>query len=246
MGYKMSTFKRYEKKYMLNTNQHEALREAISGNTKPDKFDQYTICNIYYDTDNYQVIRRSIEKPVYKEKLRIRSYGIPGKNDTIFFELKKKYKKEVFKRRVSMSVLELNNYLEKGMYPDVSAQVLGEIEYFISMYNPHPKIFIAYERSALVGKNDSSLRITFDQNIRFRNKDLSLLSGDCGTQILDDSQYLMEIKIRGAMPIWLSSTLNELDIYPRSFSKYGYCYQNFITQNEDFSFEQLKKKHIAA
>ena len=228
MGTRTSTFKRYEKKYMLNHRQYVALRELIKAHTKPDQYDHYTICNIYYDTDNYAIIRRSIEKPVYKEKLRIRSYGMPSDEDTIFFELKKKYKKEVFKRRVSLSVSELQSYLSDGIIPDVSQQVLDEIAYFMAMYKPIPKIFIAYERSALVGLDDTSLRITFDQNIRFREDQLSLTSGDFGMKILDDNKYLMEIKIVGAMPLWLSRTLNKLNIYPRSFSKYGYCFQNYM------------------
>ena len=242
----MSTFKRYEKKYLLDEAQYEALRKSISNNTQADQYDRYTICNIYYDTDNYEIIRRSIEKPVYKEKLRIRSYGTPGRKDAIFFELKKKFKKEVFKRRVSMSVSELENYLDKGMQPCVSKQVMDEITYFISMYRPCPRIFIAYERSALVGKYDSSLRITFDQNIRFRNNDLSLCDGDYGTKILDDTQYLMEIKMRGAMPIWLSRTLNDLKIYPVSFSKYGYCYTNYILQGKEAIAGQSDKKQFVA
>ena len=228
MELNMSTFKRYEKKYMLNKSQHEELLSRIKPYVQPDEFDKYTICNIYYDTDSYQIIRRSLEKPIYKEKLRVRSYGTPGEDDTIFFELKKKFKKEVFKRRVSMSLKDFHNYLENGVIPEVSEQVLGEIEYFMSMYKPEPKLYIAYERLALCGKQDKELRITFDNNIRFRNHDLSLSKGDYGYKILDESMYLMEIKVGGAMPLWLSAALNELEIYPVSFSKYGYCYTNYI------------------
>ena len=51
----------------------------------------YNIYNIYYDTDNSDVIRHSISKPYYKEKLRLRSYYIPNNsNDKVFLELKRK------------------------------------------------------------------------------------------------------------------------------------------------------------
>ena len=128
MAYNMSTFKRYEKKYVIDANQYEILKRKLNNYTKADKFDKYTICNIYFDTHSYEIIRRSIDKPVYKEKLRLRSYGTPGRKGEVFFELKKKYKKEVFKRRVSMSVDELENYIENGTKPNVSQQVMAEIE----------------------------------------------------------------------------------------------------------------------
>ena len=245
MSGNMSTFKRFEKKYLINKAQHEEILKKMKSHVEPDEFDKYTICNIYYDTDNYQIIRSSIEKPVYKEKLRVRSYGTPGKQDTIFFELKKKYKSEVFKRRVSMSLRDFEEYLQKGTVPNVSKQVLSEIEYFMSHYKPDPKIYIAYERLALRGKDDPELRITFDNNIRFRKNNLRLSEGDDGIKILDKSLYLMEIKVRGAMPLWLSQILNEIEIYPTSFSKYGYCYVNYIYDENNFSSVNLNNQVTA-
>ena len=226
-----TTLKRYEKKYIVDKSKLQDLLELFKNNVEPDKFDRYTICNIYYDTGNFELIRRSIEKPVYKEKLRLRSYGTPGINDEVFFEIKKKYKEEVFKRRISMSAIAFENYEKKGIEPDVPRQVLNEIEYFKSHYNPQPRIYIAYERSAFTGTREEGLRITFDENIRFRIDDLDLSHGDYGTVILDESKCLMEIKTLGSMPMWLSQALNELEIYPNSFSKYGHCYQNYILRN---------------
>jgi SPX domain protein involved in polyphosphate accumulation len=233
MANNMSTFKRYEKKYMLNTGQYYSLKERLAKYMDADKFDHYTICNIYYDTDTYEIIRRSIEKPVYKEKLRLRSYGIPKLDEKIYFELKKKYKKEVFKRRISLNLDEYEAYVSSGLRPDASRQVMDEIEYFLKMYQPEPKVFIAYERSALIGKEDTSLRITFDENLRFRDDHLSLRNGDYGKMAFDEDQYLMEIKVTGAMPLWLSYLLTEYEVFPTSFSKYGYCYKNFIHVNRN-------------
>ena len=229
----ISTFKRYEKKYVLDSQQYAQLYQLITEHIIKDRYDNYTICNIYYDTDNYEIIRRSLEKPVYKEKLRIRSYGTPQANDKIFFELKKKYKKEVFKRRISLSVHELDEYLKNGKKPQDSLQIMEEIEYFLSLYNPKPKVFIAYERMAFSGKDNKELRITFDKNIRFRNNELDLMAGDYGKLILAENQYLMEIKTCGPMPLWLSQTINNLSIFPTSFSKYGYCYSNYLNCIED-------------
>lgn len=241
----MGTFKRFEMKYIMDARQYAAFCKAVAPYTQPDEYGQYTVCNIYYDTDNYAIIRQSIDKPVYKEKLRVRSYGIPGAEDEVFFELKKKYKREVFKRRVSMRMQDLNSHLANGTVPDVSKQVMSEIDYFMALYHPQPKIYIAYDRTALKGKEDESLRITFDQNIRFRCDDLDLTSGDHGCRILDDSQYVVEIKVHGAMPLWLSGALDTQKIYPASFSKYGYCYEHYIGINGAQACLPEVKKQVA-
>lgn len=228
MSIAQNTFKRYEKKYMLNKRQYEDITKTLTQHTTPDKFGTYSICNLYFDTDSYEIIRRSIEKPVYKEKLRVRSYGIPNKDDMVFFELKKKYKKEVFKRRIALTIKEYEDYIYNGIKPAKSQQILSEIDYYINMYKPYPRIYIAYEREALIGINNKNLRITFDKNIRYRQSALSLRNDDEGTKILDDDKCIMEIKILGAMPVWLSQLLTSMKIYPQSFSKYGYCYQNYL------------------
>lgn len=223
-----NTFKRYEKKYMITEEQYKKIMEQLKYYVIKDEFGSYTVCNLYFDTDSYEIIRRSIDRPIYKEKLRVRSYGVPDENDIIFLELKKKYKKEVFKRRILLTVKEFEDYIYRGIHPNESTQILSEIDYYMNMYNPYPRIFIACEREALKGKDDESLRITFDKNIRFREHSLSLLKGTEGTPIIDEDTYLMEIKAEGSMPLWLSHLLNSMNIYPQSFSKYGYCYKNYL------------------
>jgi len=226
----MSTFKRFEKKYRINIEQHESFLSDIDEFIVKDKYPSYSICNIYYDTETYEIIRRSIDKPLFKEKLRVRSYGTKKAKKMVFFELKKKYKKEVFKRRVKMPLADFENYQNNGVVPNVYHQVIDEIEYFINMYKPVPKIYIAYEREAYAGKEDKNIRITFDSNIRFREDDLSLNCGDYGNYILDSNWLVAEIKVRGAMPLWLSDALGKNKMYPTSFSKYGYCFKNYIAK----------------
>lgn len=222
------TFKRYEKKYLLRDSQCCVLHEKLMEHMQQDVYSSYSIRNLYFDTDNYEIIRRSVEKPVFKEKLRVRSYGSPDSNDIIFLELKKKYKKEVFKRRICLTLAEYEDYIYKGIRPEKSEQILTEIEYFLNVYKPYPRIYIAYDRVALVGKEDKNLRVTFDKNIRFRSSELSLRNDDKAVNILGDDQCIMEIKVPGAMPLWLCSMLNDMQIFSQSFSKYGYCYQNYL------------------
>ncbi|PHV69351.1 molecular chaperone [Sporanaerobium hydrogeniformans] len=221
-------FKRVEKKYLLTADKYEQLLEAIEPYMMRDEYGEHTIGNIYYDTATYELISRSIEKPKYKEKLRLRSYGIPNKQDKVYLELKKKYKGTVFKRRISLTLEEAERYLEKGIRPQKENQILKELDYFIAFYKPSPKVYIAYDRTAYFGKEDNAIRITFDHNIRSRQYALNLGAGTQGEMILNKDQYLMEIKVTGAIPMWLTRILSRLEIYPSSFSKYGTIYKESI------------------
>ncbi|WMJ78015.1 MULTISPECIES: polyphosphate polymerase domain-containing protein [unclassified Sedimentibacter] len=235
-------FKRTEKKYLIPEKKFNLFIKRIDSYMTVDKYGIHTICNIYYDTDTFDLIRKSIEKPSYKEKLRLRSYGIPNDNDSVFLELKKKYDHTVFKRRVELTLKEAENYLEHGIIPVEKNQILKEIDYFTKMYKPDKKIFIAYDRMALFGKEDKTLRITFDMDIRSRLHDLNLGSGDYGNP-LKINGFLMEIKIPGSLPLWLANILSQLKIYPVSFSKYGTIYKDIVKENYIELFDYNKSNN---
>ncbi|MFV0467132.1 MAG: polyphosphate polymerase domain-containing protein [Lachnospiraceae bacterium] len=228
MGKNNQIFERIEKKYIMSKQQYEAFREGIKEYMQVDQFGKHTICNIYFDTDQFDLIRRSIESPAYKEKLRLRSYGVPTNDSDTFIEIKKKWAGVVYKRRVEMPLQESREYIEEGVQPTKESQIQKEIDYFIQFYKPLPKVFIGYDRIAMFGKEDSEIRITFDFDIRTREYDLDLSLGDHGEPLLNENEVLMEIKIGGAYPIWLGSLLNHLRIYPTSFSKYGTIYKRSI------------------
>lgn len=226
-----TNFKRYEKKYFLTPEQYSLFIKRIKPFVRADDYPEYTICNIYYDTDDYRLIRASIEKPVYKEKLRVRSYGTPDENSKIFIELKKKYDGVVYKRRIT-TVPSLADAFLKGIRSvGENEQICNEIDYFRRFYCIVPKVFIAYDRQAFKGIENSELRITFDTNLRYRLTDLDLRSGDYGENILDTDKILMEMKIPGACPLWLTKILSELKLNSTSFSKYGTCYREHILKN---------------
>lgn len=232
-----TNFKRYEKKYMLTQEQQVNLMKQLLPYIKEDKFGRYTICNIYYDTEDWELIRQSIQKPVYKEKLRVRSYGVPGDEDKAFIEIKKKYKGIVYKRRITAQAKDVELILTDGSGFEIKKsdeQIRNEILWFQSFYRTQPRIFIGYDRQAFAGIQDSGLRITFDTNIRWRDEELDLRCGDYGQPVLPGEQVLMEVKMPGACPLWLAHILNDSSIYPTSFSKYGTCYKNFIISREGF------------
>ncbi|OQA48238.1 MAG: VTC domain protein [Firmicutes bacterium ADurb.Bin300] len=224
----VNVFERTEKKYRVEKNIVKDLIYSMSDNVMPDKFGKYTICNLYFDTDDYSIIRKSTEKPVFKEKLRLRSYGVPSLESDVFFEIKRKYKGIVSKRRISLPLWEAQRYLRQGVSPSQDSQIFREIDYMMKFYNPGPKLFLAYDRMAFWGVHNKDLRLTFDYNIRSRQDDLSLEQGDNGDLLLDKNVCIMEIKTNSAIPLWLTEILSKNEIYPTSFSKYGTVYQQKI------------------
>ena len=224
-----TVFKRYELKYLLTPEQKEKVLAAMQPYMELDQYGRTTIRNLYYDTDTYLLIRRSIEKPAYKEKLRIRSYSRASTDSTVFVELKKKYKHVVYKRRISLPYTDAAAWLSKERHPDKHTQIANEIDYFLEYYGSlHPTVFLSYEREAFYCNDGSDFRVTFDDNILCRQKDLSLASDIYGTPILPENRVLMEIKCSGGIPLWMTHALSEEKIYKTSFSKYGTAYTMLI------------------
>ena len=223
-----TSFKRYEKKYLLSVAQQTALLEGMMKHMKPDRFGKTTNCNIYYDTDDWELIRKSVAKPVYKEKLRVRSYGVPKTGEDVFIEIKKKYDGVVYKRRTAMPSEQAEKYLAGDTELSPGDQIGKEIEWFQNRYRAKPKVYIAYDRTSFAGREEPELRITFDRDIRFREYALDLRAGDFGTNMLPKGTVLMEIKIPGTAPLWLARLLSELKIRPASFSKYGFYYKTYV------------------
>lgn len=245
----IEVFSRYEKKYLLTEQMYHWLLEQIGDFMEPDKFNRdgklYNIANIYYDTPNDALIRASIEKPVYKEKLRLRSYGVPGMNDKVFLEIKKKYKGLVNKRRTTLRLFEaydlINRGLDPGEQPYINRQVLEEIKYFLKSYELQPKVYLTYDRQAFFSKDDRDFRITFDTNIKARRENVGLEKGNQGKLLIDNNFWLMEVKSSEAVPVWFSELLSEKEIFSTSFSKYGTEYKRTLQniQNRKMEGERL-------
>ena len=224
------TFKRYEKKYLLSARKFELLWERLREHLVPDLFHRSTVCSIYYDSDDFSLIRHSLEKPVYKEKLRLRSYNVPGPDGEVFVELKKKYKGVVYKRRVRMSAVEAERYLAGQSRPPEDGQILREIDFFLQTHEVSPKAFIACEREAWVDREEPELRITFDRNICC-SRGVMDMNHEAARPLMADDFILMEAKVEGAFPLWFSRLLAREKIRPQSFSKYGVAYKTWLKED---------------
>lgn len=231
----IETFNRTEIKYLLTTKQKDSLLSLLSQYMDCDKFNKnnkpYTICNLYLDTPADELIIRSLEKPIFKEKIRLRSYGPVSLSDTVFLESKKKYNKVVNKRRSSCSLEAAYNYFSTGALPiceNSNLQVLKEIDHTMKFYNLKPKVFLSYDRFAFFEKNNSDFRVTIDQNIQTRRHNLDLQIPPSGTQLLEKDQWLLEAKAFKTFPLWFVQFLSEKNINCTSFSKYGTEYKKYI------------------
>ncbi|WP_458120706.1 VTC domain-containing protein [Paenibacillus sp. Z6-24] len=232
----IEVFNRYESKYLMNTAQFTALYSDLLEYMELDAYnkqhDFYSISNIYYDTPHDSLIRASLAKPKYKEKLRLRAYGVPRADAKVYMEIKKKFTGLVNKRRTALKLDEAYEFVRTGQAPEyqeyMNKQVLNEISYFLRLYDLAPKLYLSYDRKALFSKESRDLRITFDTNIRCRRYDLKLEQGDYGEQLLEPDQWLMEVKAENTVPLWLSRLLSKHQLYRTSFSKYGNEYKKML------------------
>ena len=237
-------FRRREEKYILSQEQYQNLIDVIEPYLEKDKYFVGTNCSVYFDTPEWLLAIRSLEKPIYKEKVRVRSYGTPTIDDLVFFEIKKKYNGIGSKRRVPVKLRDFYDFIEhknikksqaisrkrpkkatkprayQGIATD-NPQIAAEIDYCFSRYELQPALFIAYDRLSYFEKGKPLFRITFDQNIRYRTTDLRLDYGDTGELYFENGEIVMEVKAINAYPLWFVHAISRLKIYPASFSKYG-------------------------
>lgn len=224
-----NVFARVEKKYILTQDQAVRIISALDEQGFQENiFGSPLIQSIYYDTPDYTLVRRSIERPNYKEKLRLRTYGNPGHGDSGFIEIKKKVNGIVYKRRTGLPLDQARATLRQGQLPDESGQIGREIEWFVHCYpGLRPAAIIAYERRAFENP-EQGLRLTFDANVRFRDRDFDLTHPAWGVRLLKPGEILMEVKVPGAYPLWLTNLIWETGARAVHFSKYGAAYTNFI------------------
>jgi hypothetical protein len=225
-------FQRHEQKYRLNAVQYHAFLEVLKGFVHQDAYGLTTIYSIYYDNRDFEIARKALEKSAYKEKLRLRSYGIPHAGDTVYMELKKKFNGITYKQRVPVPFTDMEKCFVFRPEDDHHNYIFDEINWFLYYYKPSPQFMISYDRLAFQSPEYAALRITFDTNLRWRVGDLDFSKGSYGTPLLDENEYLMELKIDTSIPLFLTSQLTRLKIFPLSFSKYRTAYEGLLTMRK--------------
>jgi hypothetical protein len=226
-------FQRYEQKYLLNQSQYDEISRALTGFVREDEFGRTTVYSVYYDTDDYAITNKLLNKSDYKEKLRLRSYGVPHKGDTVYVELKKKLNGVSYKQRVPIPFTGAGSSLNLGLGIGGN-YISGEINWFLQYYNPSPRFTLWYDRLAFHGMESKGLRITFDTHIRWRDSAVDYTKEIDGHPLLDENTWLMELKVEESIPLFLSCLLAQLKIFPVSFSKHKTAYEKFMNRRRPF------------
>ena len=247
------TFNRIEKKYIINQAQYELIKKTLDlhyqQSDEIDIHESYQVSNIYYDTDQNLIIKKSVSKPFFKQKLRLRAYGKVDDDSKIFLELKRKYDGYVNKRRTLVSIDEAYHLIYFHALPEIkdyhNLQVLKEILYYINQYQLKPSVYLYYERETYASLEKKPIRITFDTNIISRRDDLDIRKVE-GKHLLDHDLYIMEIKTNTNYPIWLNELLTTNHIYSTSFSKYGTEFYNYLNQSNEKRSKQCINPYLTA
>ncbi len=231
-------FNRTEEKYIVTKSVYECIVKDLEGKMLADEYSKnnsfYQICNIYYDTPDSNLIRTSLQKPKYKEKIRLRSYGTPNKDSKVFLEIKKKYKGCVNKRRTTFALDEAYKFAVTGETPIIknymNTQIMHELSYAIKTYELMPQVYLAYQRRAFFGIEDNNFRLTFDKNIVSRRDDIALENEVFGERVIPADEMIMEVKYSDRMPLWFIEILRKYNLEKTSFSKYGTEYMKYISR----------------
>lgn len=229
-------FRRTEIKYLLSEDEVKSLLWLIEPYLEKDRYSKSTNCSIYFDDENRYLAIHSLEKPLYKEKVRIRSYGVPKLSDIVFLEIKKKYKGVGSKRRIPIKLSDFYEFLKTGKLDSNSEIIKKELDSCFRRYNLKPTMFLAYDRTSYCDKADPTFRITFDRNVRSRNDDLRLENGDRGKKYFKNSEVVMEVKALNRYPFYFVRALSKLKIYPASFSKYGRVTEKLLNNKKESSY----------
>ncbi|MBR3428573.1 MAG: polyphosphate polymerase domain-containing protein [Clostridia bacterium] len=222
--------KRYELKYLLSADQTDYLVKALEGHMKLDQYGRTSIASLYYDTPNYQLIRTSVEKPLFKEKVRLRSYGLATLESPVYLELKRKAYKIVYKRRVQTTIPLVEKFFAGSGDICAGGQINREITYFRDFYGTLvPACLIIYDREAFF-EPGGDLRLTIDYSPRYRTDQLNLTTSMEGKLLCPPGNTILEVKVQEAMPLWLTRILDEGRIYKSSFSKYGTAFRQQLLE----------------
>ena len=226
-------FRRVETKYILTPTEFKNLLEAIAPFVEKDRYFKATNCSVYYDTDERYLAIHSMEKPLYKEKIRVRSYNVPRSlADPVFIEIKKKYNGIGSKRRITTTLEDFYRYEQTGELKTENPQIKAELDHSFRFYHLKPALYVAYDRLSFCGKNEGDFRLTFDRNVRSREDNLKLEYGDRGEKYFDQDEVVMEVKVLDGYPLWFARALSNLKIYPASFSKYGRIYEQQLERSK--------------
>ena len=231
-----TSFERIETKYVVSKTDLHDLIEDLKDYLVEDDYPTSTISNIYFDTEDFQLIQDSLQNQYKKEKIRMRTYlSQPTLDSQVFLEIKTKDQEGVGRKfRLLSTPSSILNFITKG-HLDASITDKIVIEKVKKLHQDYkqgikPRMYIYYDRYSLKekkyieGYNYNKIRITIDQNLVYRDENVNLFSGNQGAPLLDDNTVIMEIKAPGNKPQWLQDILDKYGLIEHKCSKYSCAY----------------------
>lgn len=231
-----TSFKRIETKYIVAKDDVKDLIKDLKEYVVEDDYPTSTISNIYFDTENFDVIQDALAKQHRREKIRMRTYiEKPQADSPVFLEVKSKDEEGIgHKFRLVATSQAIINLITDGKvdHQIQDPDLVQEIQRLRKRYGHRlePRMFIYYDRLSLKEKKSiqgypyQKIRVTIDQNLVFRDQAVSLFDGKKGEPLLEDDFVIMEIKAPGQEPQWLKDLLEKYGLVKQKFSKYSCAY----------------------
>lgn len=221
-----ATFNRYELKYWLDGRMLGRVLSFLGDFMVPDRHSDgakpYRVTSLYLDDFERGAYYEKYNGDNLRKKYRVRYYE--DDCTRLFFEIKHKRGSFVTKTRrayeTTGDISEVICDLKSGLLDEV----LPEFAYYVHRLGLRPAVWTAYERTALVGRNNPKLRITFDHELA-GGAALSTVASDRRLEPLQFDRWnprsVMEIKFDRFFPYWLETLMRELNLRQESISKYG-------------------------
>ncbi len=224
-------FNRFELKYVLSLEQVKALKEDLKQHVEPDKnwgWEAYMLASLYYDTEDYRFYWEKIEGLKFRRKLRIRRYVTDEPltdNSIVYVEIKQRVDRVTQKRRVPIKYKEALELIHEEKIPKWYSpqdnEVMNEILNLLKTYELKPSAITTYKREAFFWKEaDRGLRITFDTEVGFKQKDLDLANPHMEWYMVPPKFCILEIKANEKIPYWVTELVANHGIKLVRVSKY--------------------------
>ena len=225
---------RFEMKFVITRDQRDAIMPALMERMRADENAMdgayYPIISLYYDTPDRDCYWEKEQSVPSRRKMRVRVYGsLDGKlPPTIFVEIKHKCDGRGVKRRLRVP-LEEALWICAGNPPRrplnvLDMRIVDEIHMLVKKRNFRPTVAMRYDRQAYADKDpESDLRVTFDTGIAYRFDNLDPIPDDRRFDrfMLPDGYSVMEVKVTGAVPYWLTKLVGEHHCILQGHSKYN-------------------------
>ncbi len=227
---------RYEYKYIVPNSKMKQLREMILPFVDVDDFaeaagdNQYTVRSIYFDTPRYDFYFEKVEGIKNRKKVRLRGYDLEHEDNTVFLEIKRKYNIPILKYRAPVTFKDAQEmFREKNINGQIlfgdtfpkGAENSKRFFYQVFSKNLRPVVLIVYEREAYLSKFDSTVRITFDKNLRSKAyPSIKELYDEDKIKAALADHFILEVKFNRSFPGWLNPIVSRFGLKRQSASKY--------------------------